>query len=166
MNLQFYLEKLHDSENFQEFKKENPSAFLCSGFFVIDKEGEDNKQHFDFFVPTDKKIFSFQLEDGCKKVEVERVDDKVPEEISLNCDFDFGEIERMIESRMFDDNIKNKIQKVLLSLQKLEGKDFIIGTVFISGMGIIKVNIDVAEKKIIHFEKKSFFDMMRIVKKK
>ncbi len=240
MKLQFYLEKLQASENFEKFRKENPKAYLCSGFFVIDREGKDNKQHFDFFVPSvnpspattkprpptpkssspngseiddselaspsssfeksvksiknslvknpdsvefeainneqselikssdnkqNDKIFSFQLEEDCKKVEIEIIDNKTPEEISLECDFDFGEIEKMIESRMFDDNIKNKIQKILMSLQKLNGKDFLIGTVFISGMGIIKFNIDVGEKKIIDFEKKSFFDMMKIVKK-
>ena len=89
MKLQFYLEKLQASESFEKFMKENPKAFLCSGFIVIDKEGKDNKQHFDFFIPKEKKIFSFQLEEDCKKVEVERIDDKTPEKISLDCDFDF-----------------------------------------------------------------------------
>lgn len=36
MNFQFYLEKLFESEEFAEFKKEFPDAYLCSGFFVID----------------------------------------------------------------------------------------------------------------------------------
>lgn len=163
MNLQFYLEKLHNSYEFEKFMKENPKAYLCSGFIVIDKEGKDNKQHFDFFVSKEKKIFSFQLEEDYKKVEVERIDDKTPEEISPDCDFDY--IEKLITGEMFEKKINNKIQKILLSLQKLNGKDFLVGTVFISGLGILKVNIDIAEKKIIDFEKKSFFDMMKIVKK-
>jgi len=165
MNLQFYFEKLYDSENFQEFKKENPSAYLCSGFFVLDKEGNDNKQHFDFFIPEDKKIFSFQIEKGIEKVPIEMVDEKIPSKVSDNVDFDFLEIEKMIESRMFDEKIKNKIQKVLLSLQNIEGKNFLVGTVFISGLGLLKVNIDIDEKKIIDFEKKSFFDMLKVKKK-
>lgn len=241
MKLQFYLEKLHNSDEFEKFVEENPKAYLCSGFIVIDKEGKDNKQHFDFFVenvnlnfptttprpPAPKmrsletrdidgsvqdlrqrtslrksvkpiknslvknpdevgfeainreqseliktsdserygKIFSFQLEEDCKKVEVERIDDKTPEEISPDCDFDFEYIEKLIAGEMFEKKISNKIQKILLSLQRVEGKDFLVGTVFISGMGIIKINIDVAERKVIDFEKKSFFDMMKIVKK-
>ena len=49
MNFQFYLEKLMDSGDFQKFKKENPNAYLCSGFFSIDKEkGLDNQQHLDY----------------------------------------------------------------------------------------------------------------------
>jgi len=38
MNMQFYVEKLSHSEEFKEFMKKNPDAYLCSGFFVIDKE--------------------------------------------------------------------------------------------------------------------------------
>ena len=40
-------------------------------------------------------------------------------------------------------------------------KDFLIGTVFISGLGMIKINIDISEMKIIVFETKSFFDFMK-----
>jgi len=47
MNLSTHLKKLKSSEQFKRFIKENPKAFLCSGFFVIDKEGTDNKKHFD-----------------------------------------------------------------------------------------------------------------------
>lgn len=181
MNLQFYLEKLQESENFREFVKENPDAFLCSGFFVIDKgdgneslttspkrgqsKGNDNKQHFDFWLPKSKKMISFQIEDGCKKVALDEAGAVVPAEISQDCDFDFEFIEKLIAGEMFEQKISNKIQKFLLSLQNTDGKNMIIGTVFISGMGLLKVNIDINEKKIIHFEKKSFFDMMKIVKK-
>ena len=60
MNLQFYIEKLFNSEEFAKFKKQNPKGFFCSGFFAIDKKGKDNKQHIDYF--SDGKIESFQIE--------------------------------------------------------------------------------------------------------
>ena len=64
MNFQFYVEKLKNSKDFKSFIKENKGAFLCSCFFVIDKEepGKGDKQHFDFYVPSTKKAFSFILE--------------------------------------------------------------------------------------------------------
>ena len=46
MNFQFYLEKFFANKHFQEFKEKNKKAFPCSCFFVIDKKGKDNKQHF------------------------------------------------------------------------------------------------------------------------
>lgn len=166
MNLQFYLEKLHNSENFKNFIKENSDAYLCSGFFVIDKEGKDNKIHFDYFLPKEKKIFSFQLEEGIQKVPVEMFDKKIPEKISAEHDYDFDDIEKMIISEMEKERIKNKIQKMIFSLQKLKEKDFLVGTVFVSMLGMLKVHISLSEMKITLFEKKSFFDMMNVLKKK
>jgi hypothetical protein len=66
---------------------------------------------------------------------------------------------------MFDEKIKKNILKLLFSLQNIDGKDFLIGTVFISGLGLLKCEIDIQEKKVVDFEKKSFFDMMKIVRK-
>ncbi len=162
MNLQFYLEKLYASEEFKGFTKENPDAFLCSGFFVIDKSGNDNKVHFDFYVGG--KMFSFQLEDSIKLVPIEMINKEVPEKLLSDCDFDFEDIEKMIVEKMAEQEVKSKIQKILLSLQKVEGKIFLVGTVFISGLGMLKINIDLSEKKIVLFEKKSILDIVRKVK--
>ena len=165
MNFQFYVEKLKSSENYKKFLKENPKTYPCSGFFVIDKDGKDNKQHFDFFLPKKKEIFSFQLEQG-NLVPIETIDKRIPEKISLDINFDFKEIEKIIENKMQEQSIKNKIQKFLFSFQKKDNKHFLIGTIFVSMLGIIKIQIEVPGKKIIAFEKKSFFDMLKIMKKK
>jgi len=167
MNLQFYLEKLHDSEIFKKFIKENPDAFLCSGFFVIDKTGkEGNKQHFDYYVPGIKKMFSFKMEPEIEKVPIEMFEDKIPEKILINYDFDFQDIEKKIIREIEKKGIRTEIQKILLSLQKINEKDFLVGTVFIFALGMIKINISLPDKKIVNFEKKSFFDMLKIIKKK
>lgn len=166
MNLQFYLEKLHSSKQFKNFMKQNPDAFLCSGFFVIDLEGKDNKQHFDYFVPKEKKLFSFQMEEGTALVPIEMIDKRIPKKISAKHDFDFKEIEKLVEKKAMQEGITNKIQKMLFSLQKLNEKEMLVGTVFISILGMIKIQIDLSQMKIIQFEKKSFFDMMNVLKKK
>ena len=54
MNFQFYVEKLKSFEKFEKFIKENSDAFCCSGFFIIDTEGKDNQQHFDYYLPKEK----------------------------------------------------------------------------------------------------------------
>jgi len=180
MNLQFYLEKLFASKKFQNFIKENTNAFFCSGFFVVDrqkteplatssklvqsKEGKDRKIHLDYFVPETKKMFSFQLEKNVEVIPVEHIE-SVPEIIPDNINFDFEEIERVISDTMKEKNIKSKIQKILISLQNLRGKSFLICTVFVSGLGLIKVKILVEKMRILEFEKKSFFDIMKIIKK-
>jgi len=164
MNLQFYSEKLHSSEMFKKFKEENKESYLCSIFFTIDKEKDDNQIHFDFFIPESKKMTSFQLNGEIKQVPMEIYDEKIPERIPLNFDIDFWEIERMIATRMEVDNIKSKMQKIILSLQRVNEENFLVGTVFISMLGMIKVKINAAKKNIVEFEKKSMFDIMKVVK--
>jgi len=165
MNLRFYVEKLEASEEFKQFMNENPEAFPCSGFFVIDKEGKDNKIHFDYFIPEKNEMFSLQLEDGVKKTKIDLIDKRIPEKIYLKYDFDFDKIEKLIESKMFEEKVTNKIQKILLSLQRLDNKDFLVGTVFISGLGMIKVHVDINDMKIVLFEKRSVLDMISIKKR-
>lgn len=164
MNLQFYLEKLHSSDVFKKFMKENPEAYMCSGFFTMDKEGKDNKRHFDFYIPETKKMFSFKMEDGVEMVPIDIILEKVPEKLDIDFDFQFEEIEKMLEDEMKKQEIKSKIQKTILSLQDLKGKPFLVGTIFISMLGLLKVQIDISDMKIVEFEKKSLFDMIKRVK--
>jgi len=164
MNFQFYLEKLMASDNFKNFIDEHKDAVPVSGFFVIDLEGKDNKQHFDYFVPSINKMFSFQLENKCDLVPVELIGEK-PEKIAMNYNFDFSDIKNLVQKEMTAKNITNKVQKLLFSLQHKDKKDYLVGTVFISNFGMLKVNIDITDMKIVDFEKKSFFDILRVTKK-
>ena len=125
----------------------------------------DNKQHFDFFVPSQKKAFSFQVEDDCKLVPVNIIDFGVGK-ISLDHHFDFKEVQDLIMAEMKAKNVGSQLQKILLSLQNKAGRDYLVGTVFISNFGLLKVNIDLKEMKVTDFEKKSFFDMLKFSGKK
>ena len=167
MNSHFLLEKLEHSEEYKKFKKENPQTYLCSGFFIIDlsENNPENKYHLDFYIPETKKTFSFELEQGIKLVPLERLDETILEEVSLKNNFDFDELKELILNEMASKKITNKIQKMIFSLQNNKGKDFLLGTIFISGFGLLKANIDLSERKIINFEKNSLFDMMKIIKK-
>ena len=165
MNFQFYVEKLKDSKNFKKFMKENKDAFLCSCFFVIDREEGKDKQHFDFYLPSSNKIFSFPLENGSEKINTDVKESRVPTKISIEHDFDFNDIGEMIEKKMEEEKIDKKIQKMLFSLQNVDGRDLFIGTVFITSFGLINITLDINEMKIKDFKKKSFFDIMNVFKK-
>ena len=145
--------------------KQNKEAFLCSCFFVIDKEEEKDKQHFDFYIPSSNKIFSFPLEDDTEEALIDVKDGKIPTKISFEHDFDFNDVEKMIERKMIEENIDKKIQKILFSLQNIDGKDFLIGTIFITSFGLINATIDIDEMKVKDFKKRSIFDIMNVFKK-
>ncbi len=167
MNSQFLWEKLENSEIYSKFVDENPSAYLCSGFFMVDldEKSPENKYHFDFYVPASGKTFSFELESEIKLIELERTNEKILAKVEMKFPFDFDEIKEIILREMEVKKITNKIQKMLFSLQNSDGKDVLFGTVFISAMGLIKVNIDLENKEILEFEKKSLMDMMKIIGK-
>ncbi|MDE1848793.1 MAG: hypothetical protein KGH55_02070 [Nanoarchaeota archaeon] len=166
MSLKSLLAQLRESDEFRRFIKENPGAFLCSGFFTIDKEGKDNKQHFDFFSPGKNKVFSFRIEEHCKVFPLDYGEQGNMEKISEDFDIDFNVLEEKIKDKMIAQGINNRLQKLIFSLQKVDGKDFLTGTIFISMFGLIKISIDIKKSKIVDFEKKSLFDLVNIFKKR
>ena len=166
MNFQFYKEKLEDAKVFEDFMQKYPDAFPCSAFFVMDKMGADNKQHFDFYSPKENKMFSFALENGVQEVPVQAFKDIDITKISLEHDFDLDDIEKAVEEKKIKEGVNNITQKLLLSMQNIKGKDFLVGTIFVSSMGMIKATISLPDLEILDFEKKSFFDMMNVFKKK
>lgn len=166
MNSQFLIEKLESSEEYKKFMKENPTAYLCSGFFDIGADNDSaNKYHFDFYIPGSKKTFSFNLEDGVKLIELERNDEQILDKVLMKDNFDFDKLKEKILIEMELKKVTNKIQKMLFSLQNKDSKDFLIGTIFLSGLGMLKLNFDISENLITEFEKKSIMDMMKIIRK-
>ena len=100
MNIQGCLEQLKKSKDFLQFIKENPTAYLCSGFFMIDKQENDNKQHLDFFIPGKEKIFSFQIEGEGKMAILDLLDKRIPEKIIVDFNLDFEDIQDRIMEKM------------------------------------------------------------------
>lgn len=158
MKLQFYMEKLRGSGIFKDFLKENPKAFFCSCFFSIDFVEKDNKVHLDYFVPEAKQMFGFQLEKDCEKMPLETREEFLPEKLSDKMDFEVKDIEQVLVKKIKEEKIQEAVQKIFISLQRVNGKDSLVGTIFISAMGIISFEMDLASKKIISFQKKSFMD--------
>jgi len=168
MKFQFYNEKLIDSTEYQKFIKENPTAYPCSAFFAIDLEnkGKNDKVHFDFWIPEFKKMYSFKVMGVVEFVNVENFEKKDYEKLGMNYTFDLEEVKEQILQRMQDDNIKGNLQKLLFSLQKKDGIDYLLGTIFLNNMAMLKITYDITDKKITNIVKKSFLDMFKIIKKK
>ena len=106
------------------------------------------------------------MNDEIKKIPLENFNNSILEKISKNLDIDFDKIESLILERMEKEKMKNKIQKIILSLQKNSEKEFLSGTIFISMLGLIKIIFDLEKMEIVDFEKKSIMDILNIVKKK
>ena len=167
MKLQFYNDKLINSEEYKKFMKEHKDAYFCSGFFSIDKENSetDNQIHFDFYIPSSKEMFSFKLNDKIELTSVKIFDERIPEQIFTDFNIDLDKFEKIILKKMELEKIKNSAKKFLFSLQNLEKKTYLLVTIFLSNLGLLKINIDLAKGEIISFEKKSMSEIFKIFRK-
>jgi hypothetical protein len=50
MKLSDYYNKLEKSKEYQNFIKKNPKAYMCSCFFMSDKENNTTEIHFDYYI--------------------------------------------------------------------------------------------------------------------
>jgi len=164
MKFQFYYEKLLASKEYQKFFKENPKAFPCSALFIIDREKNQNKINFDFYIP-ENKIISFDLTEGIQSIPVENINPEIPEKLTMNYTFDLNSYEKEILEEISKQQIKGTLQKLLFSLQSKDKKPYLIVTGFMSNLGLLKIAIDLETNKISSFEKKSFFDMLKVIKR-
>lgn len=167
MNFQFLLEKLVSSEEFRKFKNENPDAYPFGGFFSFDIENDEknNQYSLDYFIPKFRKAVSFKLEKGVEMLPITIQNEQKFNEIGANYSFDFNEFKELIEKEMEKKGMKEKLQKILYSLQNFEKEDYLLATVFLSGFGILQANIKIHNREIIKFEKKGFMDFLKIIKK-
>jgi len=167
MNLQLYKEKLISSEIFKDFIKENPEAYLFSVFIILDKEENNNKIHFNYFLKNENKIIGFQIGSEIQKVPIEKVDEKIPEEVSndLIDRVNLSNVEQLILREMQKNGIEKKVRKIILTLQKSGNKNLLFGNVFIFPTSMLNITINIDENKIIFFEKKSLSDIVSVLRK-
>ena len=61
MNLNEYYSKLEKSKEYKDFIEQYPNAYLCSSFFMLDKENNTKEIHFDYYIKDENKMFSFKI---------------------------------------------------------------------------------------------------------
>ncbi len=160
------LEKIESSQEFKQFKKQHPDAYLCAGFLVLDYEQGNNQQQLDYSLKNGK-IFTFSLS-SIGKVTFKEAETmpgaKKLLELSRKIKIDIDEVKKLIEKRMEKEEIQNKILKIIAVLQKHKEKQIWNLNCILEGMGILQVHIDCMNRKILKFEKRSLFDFVKKIK--
>lgn len=164
MNLEFFREKLESSEVYKKFIEENPEAYLCSAFFIVDFSGEEkNQYHLDFYDSSKEKWFSFSVDEEIKEIPVNKISEESSKPFKLvgDSNLNFDEVKILIQDKMSQEGIKPVLKKLIMVIQNIDGRDYFVITAFISMLGLLKVHIDCKDKKITLFEKKNFFEMLK-----
>jgi len=166
------LEKIENSKAFKNFKKENPEAELCAGFFVLDfesEQGKNNQQQLDYCLP-DSRIFTFILNTETSEItmkEAEKIQGQEKKKLEkLNpkkIKTDLPDIEAILTAKMSQDKIDKKLNKIIAILHKSSelNKEIWNLNCMLAGFEILQAWIDTENGSILKFEKRSMFDFIK-----
>lgn len=162
MKFEHYIKKLSDSEIYKSFKKENPRAYLCAGFFIIDFETGKNIYQLDYMLKN-RKIATFSLEEGVK-VHVSNAPfrKKLPE-IKGDITTDLKALKGIVEDEMKNRTITDNIKKIIAVLQVVDGRIVWNLNCITNNLNILQIHIDDANGTILKFMKYSILDFVKTV---
>lgn len=163
MKIQPYIEKLESSEEYQEFKGKYENAFLIAGFFILDFESGQNLHQIDYYVPSEKKVAAFTLDEKVLVQMLKLIDDNVPEKLDIRTNIDLDALKGIIEDEMKNRGMSESIRKMIAVIQKVEGKDIWNVNCVLSGMEILKAHIDDESETVLKMERSSILDYIKKV---
>ena len=158
------IKQIHDSEIFKNFIKNNASAELCVGFFIIDLKNSLNQTTLDYKLG--KRVFTFSIaEDG----EISLKEDELVENpkfpklsvIKPKVKIDLKEAMSIARGKAFDEGIEKKFEKIIAIVQNHDGKQVWNLTCILETFIILNLIIDSEDAKIIKFDRKSMGDFIR-----
>ena len=160
MKFKHYLDRVEDSKEFRKFKKENPKAYLCAGFFVLDFETDKNIHQVDYALP-DKKIATFLLDDGAKyKISEQALKKKLPE-IKEEAETDIDALKGIVEDEMKNRTVTEKIRKMIAILHIVDDKLIWNIQCILDGLVFLSIHVDDSDQSILKFEKHSLLDLIK-----
>ncbi|MCH7568106.1 MAG: hypothetical protein IIA87_01675 [Nanoarchaeota archaeon] len=161
MKIQPYVEKLSASKTYKEFQQKYKDAFLVAGFFVLDFETGQNIHQIDYYVPSEKKVAAFTLDDKVVVQLLDTVNEKVPEKLEMKTKIDLDALKGILDDEMKNRNITEEIRKIVAVIQTIEGKKIWILNCILSGMGVLKAHVDDESQTVLKMEKASVLDYMK-----
>lgn len=169
MTLSNLLSKLEKSQAYKDFEKENPGAFLCAAFLIMNIKQNGFENSLDF--RDDKNIYTFKIPlDGdvtMQKEEImpsrkplEKIDEKELKKLKV----DVEDIQSLVEKELEKNKITSKLDEIIAVLQIFDGKLAWNLTCICEGFTIISMQINAISGKILKFEKKNLLDFVSVKK--
>ena len=160
---------VESSDTFKDFKKKNPEAFLCTGFFIIDFLTKSNKNTIDY--KTDTKIVVFSLENDeiqMQEDDILDVSGKALTKIESFVKIEVEELRGIAGIEILEKGYHQKFQKLIAILQNYNGEEThneqrLIWnlTCLLDNLMIVHILVDASSGEILKFEKKNFMDFVR-----
>ena len=164
-----HVKKVMGSAVFKDFMKEDPKAYLCSLFCVRAFNGEADETQVDFYSPGKKEIISFKLEKGIERIPVNKKAETlthkkfVPKPLEADIKMDADKLGPTLLDEMHNRGMTYEVTKLLAFLTIVDGEAVWNCTGFLKGLGLIQAHIEDSSGTVLFMDKKSFFDLMRVV---
>jgi len=162
MKIKPYVEKLEDSGEFRTFMNKYPQSYITAGFFILDFESGKNVHQIDFYVPNEKKIAAFTLD---QKVTLQLLDlmnsKMIPEKLDLKTNIDLDALQGILTDEMRNRGMSENIRKIIAVIQTVNGKKIWNLNCILTGMEILNSHIEDESKTVLRIEKTSMLDLMK-----
>jgi len=164
MKIKPYVEKLEQSEEYKNFKIKYPDSFMMAGFFVLDLEGGVNVHQIDFYIPAEKKVALFTLDEGVKldiKDMIRKDETKDPEKMDFETNIDLDALQGILMDEMKNRGISEDIKKIIAVIQNIDGKKIWNLNCVLTGMEILKSHVEDETKTVLKMDRTSVMDIMK-----
>jgi len=150
MKVQELLTQLKETEQYNNFKTENPEAFFCSAMFVL---GDSDKVDLNFFLPKSSRISTFSMPFASITNHQEEI--KEQKEIKeLNLSPDVCDLKELIESKT-----GKKFTKIIAVLH-----DGNWNLTCLNGLDMSRISVNAYSGEIQKKDEGSLMDMVRFKK--
>ncbi len=161
MKIQPYVQKLNSSNEFKQFIGKNKDAYLIAGFFVLDFESGSNIHQIDYYVPSQKKVAAFTLDQNVDMKMLDMLTEETPKKLDIKTSIDLDALKGIIEDEMKNRNMTEQILKIIAVIQSIKGDKIWSVNCVLSGMEILKAHIEDKSKSVLKMEKSSVMDYLK-----
>ncbi len=158
MEIKKLLGEVMETSAYKDFKSENSDSFFSAVFAILDVKGQSNQIQFDFFLPSLKKIASFNL--GVSGVNIYDDEIKNMKPQSVDVGVDIKDLEEVCGAAIKKNGSMLVPTKIIAIL-----RDGIWNlTCMDEALGIVRIKVDADSGKVEDFSKGSLMDFMGIRK--
>lgn len=161
MKIKTYLDKLNSSPAYKEFIQQHPDSYLVAGFFVLDLESGKGIHQIDYYVPSQKKIAAFTMDNHVTMQLLDTMSKQIPPALEIPTNVDLDAIPGILDDEMKNRGITEDIKKIVAIIQNLGGKKIWNINCVLSGMGILKAHVEDESKTVLKMEKSSIMDYIQ-----
>ena len=158
------LKKLNKFKEFKKYKKENPDAYLTSGFLMLDEKNKSEWQ-IDFYSPKKHKITSFAVNKDIKVMpseqifqkEVKKIEPLDINKIKITLDDAIKEINNILKKKF----PYEKPSKKIIIIQTLNNKETWNISYITTNFNLVNTQIDAITGKVLESKLQPLIDLRK-----